>query len=97
MDLLQKLQDLITQYKFPIGQWSKDLIGWLQDNFEWFFGYRPTFGLIAVDRATQDRTVKPSARWLAGSGNSSVWRGRRLGYFRLLHGSHQRKSEGQPR
>jgi glycine betaine/proline transport system permease protein len=37
MDLLQKLQDLITQYKFPIGQWSKDLIGWLQDNFEWFF------------------------------------------------------------
>jgi beta-glucosidase len=28
------------------------------------FGYRPTFGLIAVDRATQTRTVKPSARWL---------------------------------
>lgn len=34
------------------------------DNFEWIFGYRPTFGLIAVDRATQARTVKPSARWL---------------------------------
>ncbi len=34
------------------------------DNFEWIFGYRPTFGLIAVDRATQERTVKPSARWL---------------------------------
>jgi beta-glucosidase len=28
-------------------------------------GYRPTFGLIAVDRATQQRTVKPSARWLS--------------------------------
>lgn len=34
------------------------------DNFEWAFGYRPTFGLIAVDRRTQARTVKPSARWL---------------------------------
>ncbi len=27
-------------------------------------GYRPTFGLIAVDRSTQQRTVKPSARLL---------------------------------
>ncbi len=34
------------------------------DNFEWMMGYRPTFGLIAVDRETQKRTVKPSARWL---------------------------------
>jgi beta-glucosidase len=34
------------------------------DNFEWALGYRPTFGLIAVDRRTQERTVKPSARWL---------------------------------
>jgi beta-glucosidase len=34
------------------------------DNFEWMQGYRPTFGLIAVDRKTQARTVKPSARWL---------------------------------
>ncbi len=34
------------------------------DNFEWMQGYRPTFGLIAVDRKTQVRTVKPSAPWL---------------------------------
>ncbi|HEX9924123.1 MAG TPA: family 1 glycosylhydrolase [Anaerolineae bacterium] len=34
------------------------------DNFEWIMGYRPTFGLIAVDRETQQRTIKPSARWL---------------------------------
>lgn len=34
------------------------------DNFEWMQGYRPTFGLIAVDRETQRRTVKPSGRWL---------------------------------
>jgi beta-glucosidase len=34
------------------------------DNFEWSLGYRPTFGLIGVNRETQERTVKPSARWL---------------------------------
>jgi beta-glucosidase len=36
------------------------------DNFEWAFGYRPTFGLVAVDRATQVRAPKPSASWLGG-------------------------------
>lgn len=34
------------------------------DNFEWAFGYVPRFGLIDVDRATQERIPKPSARWL---------------------------------
>ncbi|WP_285318660.1 family 1 glycosylhydrolase [Pseudarthrobacter sp. lyk4-40-TYG-27] len=34
------------------------------DNFEWIFGYVPKFGLIAVDRSTQERTPKESARWL---------------------------------
>jgi beta-glucosidase len=34
------------------------------DNFEWGQGYRPKFGLIGVDRTTQERTVKPSARLL---------------------------------
>lgn len=34
------------------------------DNFEWNSGYRPKFGIIAVDRETQARTPKGSARWL---------------------------------
>jgi len=34
------------------------------DNFEWMFGYRPQFGIVAVNRATQERVVKPSAHWL---------------------------------
>jgi beta-glucosidase len=34
------------------------------DNFEWVSGYGPKFGIIAVDRATQARTPKPSAHWL---------------------------------
>ena len=39
----------------------------LFDNFEWALGYRPTFGLVAVDRATQARIVKPSAGRLGRS------------------------------
>jgi beta-glucosidase len=37
----------------------------LMDNFEWACGYRPRFGIIEVDRATQRRTVKPSGEWLS--------------------------------
>lgn len=36
----------------------------LLDNFEWNRGYDPKFGIIAVDRTTQQRTPKPSAYWL---------------------------------
>jgi beta-glucosidase len=36
----------------------------LLDNFEWMLGYRPTFGLVSVDRETFVRTPKPSLAWL---------------------------------
>ena len=42
------------------------------DNFEWMLGYRPTFGLVAVDRATQARTVKDSARYLGAIARRNV-------------------------
>lgn len=45
-----------------------DVLGYtywsLLDNFEWFFGYGPHFGLVEVDRSTQRRRPRPSAEWL---------------------------------
>lgn len=36
----------------------------LLDNFEWMLGYQQLFGLVAVDRATQRRTIKHSGQAL---------------------------------
>ncbi len=44
----------------------------LLDNFEWFAGYRPTFGVVAVDRTTFERRPKPSARWLGEIARSNA-------------------------
>jgi beta-glucosidase len=44
----------------------------LLDNFEWTHGYRPTFGLVGVDRRTMARTVRPSARYLGEIARTGV-------------------------
>jgi beta-glucosidase len=36
----------------------------LLDNFEWMSGFEPKFGVVAVDFATQKRTIKPSGAFL---------------------------------
>lgn len=47
---------------YPVKGW----FAWsLLDNFEWQFGYTKRFGLVHVDYATQRRTPKLSAAWLA--------------------------------
>ncbi len=46
----------------------------LLDNFEWVLGYRPTFGIVAVDRGTFERRPKPSATWLGGIARSNALR-----------------------
>jgi beta-glucosidase len=35
----------------------------LMDNFEWSSGYAKRFGIVHVDYATQQRTLKDSALW----------------------------------
>ncbi|WP_147916314.1 glycoside hydrolase family 1 protein [Ruania zhangjianzhongii] len=37
----------------------------LLDNFEWALGYSKRFGIVHVDYATQQRTIKASGRWYA--------------------------------
>ncbi|MBK9180344.1 MAG: glycoside hydrolase family 1 protein [Acidimicrobiales bacterium] len=53
-----------------------DVLGYtcwsLLDNFEWVLGYAPTFGIVAVDRTTQERQVKPSARWLGACARANA-------------------------
>ena len=40
-------------------------VAWsLLDNFEWMSGFEPKFGIVAVDLATQRRTIKPSGAML---------------------------------
>lgn len=46
-----------------------DLRGYLHwsllDNFEWAYGWWPEFGLVHVDRSTMERSIRPSAQYLA--------------------------------
>jgi len=59
------LADLLTNVHLAIED-GVDVRGYLHwtntDNFEWARGYGAHFGLIAVNRKTLERTVKPSGR-----------------------------------
>lgn len=45
----------------------------LLDNWEWFSGYGPKFGLVQVDRQTFRRTPKPSAAHLGQLARKAGW------------------------
>lgn len=53
--LRQAIQDGVEVWGYM--HWS------IMDNFEWAEGYKERFGLIHVDYATQERTLKASAHW----------------------------------
>ncbi|TPN85894.1 glycoside hydrolase family 1 protein [Aquimarina algicola] len=64
---IEYYQKVIEEMKAIIhkGVNLKGVLLWtLVDNFEWAEGYLPKFGIIALDRKTLKRTMKPSAIWL---------------------------------
>lgn len=56
-EALSELHDAIAEGVDVRGYFYWSLL----DNYEWAAGYGPKFGLIGVDRATQQRRIKPSA------------------------------------
>ena len=59
------LKEILSNVLLAIGD-GVDVRGYFHwtnmDNFEWARGYQVQFGLIAVDRRTLERTIKPSGR-----------------------------------
>ena len=44
----------------------------LADNFEWFKGYEGNYGIVEVDRSTQQRRIRPSAIVLGQAATSNA-------------------------
>jgi beta-glucosidase len=63
------LADILAEVHRAIEEDGVDVRGYFHwtsmDNFEWAHGYRMKFGIIAVDRKTMERTLKPSAHLFA--------------------------------
>lgn len=62
------LQHTLVAMKLSM-QRGVPLIGYMHwsllDNFEWTYGKWPRFGLVRVNYRTYERTIRPSAKWLA--------------------------------
>jgi beta-glucosidase len=51
---------------YQLGVSLRGYCAWtFMDNFEWMDGYHQQFGMVAVNRTTQQRTIKESGRWYA--------------------------------
>lgn len=65
---VQFIHDHLTQVSRAMSE-GVPVFGYLHwsllDNYEWHEGFAPRFGLAEVDYATQERRVRPSARYLA--------------------------------
>jgi len=62
--------DFLARYLSELGRAIDDgvevkgyFLWTIMDNFEWAFGYKQRFGIIYVDFATGQRTLKDSAYW----------------------------------
>ncbi len=73
-DRLAYVRDHIAQVHAAIqeGVPMEGYLVWsLFDNFEWAWGYGPTFGIIEVDYQTQERIPKKSALWFSDAARTN--------------------------
>lgn len=69
-DRLAFVRDHLTQVHSAIADGCpvEGYLVWsLFDNFEWAWGYGPTFGIVEVDYETQERRPKKSADWYSAA------------------------------
>jgi glycine betaine/proline transport system permease protein len=59
MEQLQKLEQLVSDNKIPIGQWSKSAIEWLTTNLGWFFNAISKFLKIVIDGSSDGLLLIP--------------------------------------
>jgi glycine betaine/proline transport system permease protein len=60
MEQLQKLEQLVSDSKIPIGQWSKSAIEWLTANLGWLFNAISKFLKIVIDGSADGLLLVPS-------------------------------------